>query len=465
MTPLRRGADELRRRLEAVRDVLRRVLTHPARIVPLVYALGWLLGTVLLRLPVSSGAGQQQGWWESAFTAMSALCITGLAVVDTAAGWSHAGQGVILGLVQVGGFGIMTLTSLVLFRVLGASSHLAALMAQAETRSGHRGISRIPVRILVMSLATEGVLTVLLTLRYLVLGLAPGSALYHGFFHAVSAFNNAGFSLYDDGLTRFNTDPWIMVPICAGIVVGGLGFPVFLELLDHVRGTAVRRLWSVHTHLTVRGTLLLLVIGYVTFALFEWTNPSTLGDQPWSGRLLGALGGTVFPRTVGFNSIDYSLASEPTILVTSGLMMIGGGSAGTAGGIKIATAAVLLVNVLSEVSGEPDSIIARRRLSFSVTRQALAVTVLAFGSVLGAVLIMSTVESATLEALGFEAVSAFSNTGLSMNLTPHLSHESWAVLMGLMFLGRVGPVSAVAALTLRARNRLFTYPQEDPLVG
>lgn len=433
--------------------------------VPTVYLLGWLLGTLLLWLPASSAPGQQTNWWQAGFTAMSALCITGLAVVDTATHWSLFGQVVILALIQVGGFGIMTLTSMLLFRVVHRVNHRTARLAQSEIRAGVAGIERIPARILAVTVAVEAAVMVVLVARFLSLGQSPASALYRGLFHAVSAFNNAGFALYSDNLVGFNADPFIMLPICAAVVTGGIGFPVYLEVINRRRGLGTGRSASVHLRVTLLGTLALLAVGFVSFCVFEWGNPGTLGGQSLGGKLLGALGGTVFPRTAGFNSVDYGQASQATIAVNYALMMIGGGSAGTAGGLKVGTVAVLLLAVSTEIAGESKTVFRGRKISSAATRQALSVTVLGIGTVFAAVLALASMERAPLHALIFEAISAFGTVGLSMNLTPTLGHGSWAVLMALMFVGRVGPVTVATALALHDRPRRYERPQEDPLVG
>lgn len=445
--------------------VRRSLLDRPGRLVPTAYLAGWLAGTGLLLLPAASVEGRHTGWWEASFTSMSALCITGLAVVDTATHWSHFGQVVILGLVQLGGFGIMTLTSMLLFRVVRRVKHRTARLAQAETRSTIVGVRQIPGRILAMTLLAEGVVMVLLTGRFLNLGVPWPSALWRGLFHSVSAFNNAGFALYSDNLMGFTSDPFVMLPVCAAIVAGGLGFPVYLELLGRHRGLSARRRPSVHLQLTVLTTVVLLVVGYLTFVVFEWTNPATLGNQTMSGKLLGALGGAVFPRTAGFNSIDYSQVSDATVAVNFGLMMIGGGAAGTAGGLKVTTVAVLVLAVATEIFGEQKTIFMGRKISSATTRQALAVVTLGTGIVFTAVLALAAREDQPLHALTFEAISAFGTVGLSMNLTPLLHHSSWAVLTALMFLGRVGPATVATALALHDRPRRYEVPEENPLVG
>lgn len=441
-----------------------RWLTHPARVAPAGYLVGWCVGTVLLMLPVSSASGKATGWWEASFTAMSALCVTGLAVVDTATYWSVFGQVVILALIHVGGFGIMTLTSLILFSVARRVSRGAANLASAETKARtFQGIRSLPRRIFVIMIAMEAVIAVLLTFAFRRHTDDWGTATWYGVFHAISAFNNAGFALFSTSLVSFNADAFVMLPICAAIVAGGLGFPVYLELL--ASRVARSRGWSVHFRITLIGTAVLLVIGFLTFVVFEWSNPATLGPASWEGKVLGAVGGTVFPRTAGFNSVDYALVSDETIAVNFGLMMIGGGSGGTAGGLRIGTVAVLVLAVLAELRGERDAVFRNRALSGAVARQAFTVVVLATGAVFTGLLLISSFSEAPLREVTFEAISAFGTVGLSMNLTPTLPPAAWGVLMWLMFIGRVGPISVAAALAVTDRHRQFSLPQEDPLVG
>lgn len=469
-----------------------RWLTHPARVAPAAYAAGWLVGTGLLLLPAATRPGQETGFWEAAFTAMSALCITGLVVVDTPTHWSVFGQVVILGLIQLGGFGIMTLATLVLVGLVRRQLSLGQrIVARGETKARSLGDLRgMPGRIAVTMLLIEAVVAVLLTWGFRPYVSDWGMAAWYGSFHAISAFNNAGFGLDSANLMPFNSDAAIMVPICGAVVLGGLGFPIYVELalrrgrrlrrfaLRHgwvgrdgfaktwARGdTGGRRPLSIHTLLTLWGTAALLVIGFVTFAVWEWHNPSTLGPASWDGKMLGALGGAVFPRTAGFNSIDYGQAAQQTIFVNYLLMFIGGGSAGTAGGVKITTVTVLAAAVWTEIRGERSTLLLRRRLSTVVQRQALAIAVLAAAAVMLGTLAVLSFSDAPLRSVLFEVISAFGTVGLSMNLTPTLPPAAWGVLMVLMYVGRVGVLSVGAALALGQRHRHFDYPEEAPLVG
>ena len=254
---------------------MRSPLTHPARVVPAAFALAALAGTLLLSLPLATSTGQRAEVLDAAFTSVSAVCVTGLVTVDTATYWSPFGQVVILSLVQVGGFGIMTLATLLVVLVGARLNLSSSLVAQAETRTLNVGDVRDVVRrVAVTMLAFEAVLAALLTLRFRI-GYDHDwpQALWHGVFHSVTAFNNAGFALYSDNLVGFAADAWILLPICAGVIIGGIGFPVLFELRRRWRQP---RLWSVHVRLTVYGSALLLVLGTVSFLALEWSNPA-----PW----------------------------------------------------------------------------------------------------------------------------------------------------------------------------------------
>lgn len=325
-----------------------------------------LIGTTLLMLPVSRASGSPGDLLVAAFTTVSAVCVTGLITVDTATWWTPFGQVVILVLIQVGGIGVMSLATLIARVVRGRLSLRTTLAWQADAHSQHRQDLRgIVWRIVRLSLVVEAVVALALLLRFrLGYGMGWGESLWHGVFHAVSAFNNAGFALYSDNLMGFVGDPWVIAPICLALIIGGLGFPVLRELL---RGREPHR-WSVHTRLTVWGSLVLLILGVALFWLFESRVGGTLAHLSPAQQAVGALGGGAFPRTAGFNSVDYALVSDETLATTMALMFIGGGSAGTAGGLKITTALVLAAVVIAEVRGEPDVVIGSRRIGGPVQR-------------------------------------------------------------------------------------------------
>lgn len=434
----------------------------PVRVVPLAFLVAIAIGTGLLALPVSSTGAGSSGLLPALFTATSAVCVTGLTAVDTATYWSPTGQGIILALIQVGGFGIMTLAS-VLLLVIGRNLGLRnGLIAQTETHAVDLGdvrslVRRLAVIVVVCELAITAVLVPRFRLAY---DDDLPTAVWHATFHAISAFNNAGFALYSDNLVGFVADPWVMLPLCAAVVVGGVGYPVMTEILRRSR-----RRWSVHSRVTVYGSLVLLVIGIVGFAAAEWTNPATIGDLDLGGKIVAAVTGGVMPRTAGFNSIDYGVATSETLLLTNILMFIGGGSAGTAGGIKVGTFILLAVVIWSELRGEQSVSLGGRAMPSSVQRQALTVALLAVAAVMAGTLAMMITTDYRFEPLLFESVSAFATVGLSTGITFDLPPAGEVVLIVLMYVGRVGVVTVGAALALSHRRRRFTFPEERIIVG
>ncbi|WP_226913561.1 TrkH family potassium uptake protein [Gephyromycinifex aptenodytis] len=442
---------------------LKRTLAVPARIVPLAFLAAITTGTLLLMLPIAHVSGVVDPI-AAAFTAVSATCVTGLIVVDTPTYWTTFGQVVIMLLIQVGGFGIMTLATLLTLLVSGRLPLASSLVAQAETHTLALGdVATVLRRVLISVAAAEGFIAVLLTIRFrTVYDEHLSTALWHGIFHAISAFNNAGFALYSDNMVGFVSDPWIILPICTAIIAGGIGFPVFFELRTRWRHPSS---WTAHTRLTVVGYTTLLIVGVLTFVAFEWNNPGTLGPLGLDGKIIGSVAGGVFPRTAGFNSIDYGQIRPETLVINLVLMFVGGGSAGTAGGVKVTTFFLLAFVILAEMRGEEQVRIGSRAIAPRAQRQALSVALLGAGVVGTATIALVMVTSQPLERVVFETVSAFGTVGLSMNLTPELSTPARLVVMAVMFCGRVGTITVASALAFSSSRRMYHLPEEHPIVG
>ncbi|MFF7438932.1 potassium transporter TrkG [Streptomyces sp. NPDC008122] len=442
---------------------------HPARTVVLSFASVVVIGSVLLMLPLATEDGGAASPLTALFTSTSAVCVTGLAVVDTGRYWSGFGEGVILTLVQVGGFGIMTMASLLTLLVSKRLRLRMQLTAQAETRSlGIGDVRRVLLGVAGTTLMVELSVGAFLALRFR-FGYenSVGDSAYLGFFHAVSAFNNAGFGLHADSLTRYAQDAWITLPIAVAVILGGIGFPVLLEILRHRNRarTTGRRNWTLHTKLTIITTLALLVIGTLLTGLLEWTNPATLGPHDVWGKLLNSFFHSAMSRTAGFNSLDVGAMHASTLLMTCMLMFVGGGSAGTAGGIKVTTFAVLAAAIVAEVRGEPNSVVLGRRLAPHALRQALTVALLGVGLVMTATLALLSLSDAPVDGILFEVVSAFATVGLSTGITADLPGTGQLILIALMFIGRIGPITLVSALALRERTRRYELPEERPVIG
>jgi potassium uptake TrkH family protein len=437
---------------------------HPARAIVAAFALAIVLGTTLLSLPLARAGDGHAPVITAFFTATSAVCVTGLVVVDTPSYWSGFGEGVILSLIQVGGFGIMTLASLlglVVARRLGLRSRLNAA---AETKAlGIGDLRSVVLGVLRITIVFELLTTVALSLRFLLgYDMAPGRAAYEGLFHAVSAFNNAGFALYADSLVRYAADPWVCLPIAFAVIFGGLGFPVLFELR---RNLGRPRDWSLHTKLTVGMTAALLGLGFGFITATEWSNPGTLGPLDTGGRLLAGFFQAVMPRTAGFNSVDVSQMYDGTLLGTMIMMFIGGGSAGTAGGIKVTTFVVLFFVILTEVRGESSVRVFDRRIGERVQRQALTVALLGVAAVVFATLLVMHLGRFALVDASFEVVSAFGTVGLSTGITADLPTSGQVLVSFVMFLGRLGPMTLASAIALRSRQRLYELPEGRPIIG
>lgn len=436
---------------------------RPARLIPLAFLIAALIGTGLLSLPFATAEPGGAPLLTALFTAVSAVCVTGLIVQDTALYWSFYGQLIILALFQIGGFGIMsgaTLLGLMVKRHLQLSSRL---VAQQETHSiGLGDVAGVLKLIVLVSLAIEALLTAILTLQlHFVYGEPWPTALWNGFFHAVSAFNNAGFSTYSNNLMQFAGDPLVLMSMATALIIGGLGFPVLYEMRRDQRGKP----WTIHARITLWGSAVLLLGGAVAILAYEWDNPATLAEQPLWGKLLSAFFHSATARTAGFNTLDIGAMEPQTLAVNYLLMFIGGGSAGTAGGIKVTTFFLLFFFIWAEVRGNPDTVIFRRRIPYSVERQAITVLSLGFATIgLGTAALLSFTAFELGEVL-FEAISAFATVGLSTGITDDLPPAGQLIIIALMFTGRVGTITLATALALRSSTTLFRYPEERPIVG
>jgi trk system potassium uptake protein TrkH len=439
-------------------------LRSPAQFVVAGFAAAVLIGTVLLLLPVSRSADAGASVVVALFTATSAVCVTGLVTVDTPTYWSGFGQTVILGLIQVGGFGIMSLATLLGLLTSERLGLRNRLNAAAEVKSlGLSDARRVLLAVARTSLLFEAAGALVVAARFATAYDEPlPRALWLGVFHAVSAFNNAGFALFSDNLIGFATDPVLSVSLCVLVVAGGIGFPVLFELR---RAWRTPRRWSLTTKIVTTMTAVLLVLGSAMFLLLEWSNPRTLGPMGVGGKLVAGVFQGVQPRTAGFNSIDTAALNPETLLGTDVLMFIGGGSAGTAGGIKVTTFAVLLLIIVSEVRGDDSATGFGRRLPRDAQRQALTVALLAVAVVVGSTGLLLLDSDFTLDQVLFEVVSAFATVGLSTGITAQLDVEGQLLLCALMFLGRLGPVTLASALALRSRPRVYDLPEERPIIG
>ncbi|MEO3788105.1 potassium transporter TrkG [Actinocorallia sp. B10E7] len=441
------------------------VLRHPAQVIVGGFGFAILIGTLLLLLPAATSSPGSATPLAALFTATSAICVTGLIVVDTETHWSTFGEVVIMALIQAGGLGIMTLATVFALLVSGRVGLRARMLVQTETKTlSASDVRRVVRNVVIFSLVSELLLTVVLTLRFaLGYGEGLGRASYMGVFHAVSAFNNAGFVLWPDSVVRFATDPWICLPIAFAVVVGGLGFPVVFELARSWRRPSR---WSVLTRITLAVTVPLLVLGTAAFTIFEWSNPATFGALPESRRVMAGFFTGVMPRSGGFSLIDIAEMRSESWLVTDILMFIGGGSAGTAGGIKVTTFGLLAFVIWAELRGEDQVNVGHRRLPSAVQRQALTIALLGVGLVALGTFVLLSLSRQSLDEVIFEAISAFGTVGLSIGATTtSMPVPGQVLIVVLMFIGRIGPVTLFSALAMRERTRHYELPEERPIVG
>ncbi len=441
---------------------------HAESILALGFLAVILLGTVLLALPIAAKNGQSIGLFDSLFTSTSAVCVTGLVVVDTGTTFSLFGQIVLIVLIQVGGLGFMVFATMLMV-MLGRKISIRGrmLIRESMNASSLSDLGSLTRLYLLLSLAIELIGTITLCFRFVPLyGWKHGT--WMALFHSVSAFCNAGFDLFGNyaSLTAFSGDPLVLLTVASLIILGGLGFSVILETARNRQGF---RNLSLHTRIVLMTTLVLLLAGTVFYWIVERTNAETLAGCSEGEKILNAFFQSVTMRTAGFNSFDLSALRDGTKLFSSLLMMIGASPASTGGGIKTTTIAALTLLMLSVVRGESEVNVARRRLSDDISRRALAVAVLFLTTLLTGTLIISIIENGRfpLEDILFEASSAMGTVGVSAIGTPNLSSASRAILLPMMFLGRVGPLTLAVAVAKRqgGLRTASKYPEERIMIG
>lgn len=453
------GSEPSGRQDSAARRALR-----PAQVIVTAYGLTVVLGTALLMVPIARTGPGGADLIHAFFTAVSAVCITGLAVVDTGTHWTPFGQGVILALMQIGGIGIMTFASLLglsVMRRLGLRSRLST--AGEAGQVGFGDLKRLMVGIVKASLVIQSIVAVVVFGRLVIgYGAALPQALWESVFHTISAFNNGGFALYNDSLMRYVADPWINLPLCIAVILGGLGYPVLLQLRKEW-GTPLH--WSMNTRIVLVFSSVLLVVGTVVVLATESTNENTFGPLSGPARLLAAFTHSTMTRSAGFNTVDTGAMDPATLLASDILMFIGGGPAGTAGGIKVTTFAVLYFIIYTEIRAHRAVNVFGKRLSRSTHRQAISIALLSVATVMISTLALMMTTDFTLDELLFEVISAFGTVGLSTGVTAELPVTGQLLLVALMFIGRLGPITLATALVFRQRPPLYEYPKERPIIG
>lgn len=438
------------------------------QLIALTFAAAILIGALLLWLPLTHQAGQTLTFVQAVFMSTSAVCVTGLAVVDPGSTFNLTGQVVLLLLIQLGGLGLVTLGTLFAITLRRRVSITERIRAAEQTNATHLGEVLVIVRTIVLLAAGVELVGALLLAPDFIRHEGVGRGLYFALFHSVSAFNNAGFSLYKTGLAGFVTDPWVNLVIPLLIILGGLGFLVQMNVLLWLQNPRRNRL-SVNTKLSLTMTAILLAVGILTFALLEWNNSKTLGNLTFGQKIMASVFQGVTPRTAGFNTLQYVQMKYTTLFIAMLLMFIGANSGSTGGGIKANTFSIMAVSAWSLVRGHSDIHLFRRRISLELVLRALTVTLLSAALVLVGFTLMlyfNTNVNLKFHQLLFETISAFATVGLSMDTTPLLNANQELVLIALMFFGRIGPLTFAVAFTQKRAARLVNYPAErDVLVG
>jgi len=428
------------------------------------------VGGVLLSLPLAAADGRHVSVLDAFFTSVSAVCVTGLIVVDTAVDLSLFGQIVVMLLIQAGGLGYMTLST-VFAAALGRSVTLQERLTLQEALNvqNMEGLVRFAGTVLKLTLAFELAGTLILAVRWWpTLGL--GQALWHGLFHSVSAFNNAGFALWSDNLMSWRGDVTVNLVITFLIIAGGLGFFVWAELFA-VRTRRVKL--SVHTRLVLLASALLLVGGTVILAALEWNNARTLAGLPIGEKVLASWFQSVTTRTAGFNTIDIGAMTAPSLFVMMGLMFIGASPGSTGGGVKTSTFSITIAALWATVRGQDDTVIFKRRLAPELVSKAFFVSLIAFVAMNSVAWLLMLTDGRDLLKSLFETTSAFGTVGLSMgesgapvSLSAFFTPAGKLLMMAMMFIGRIGPLTLAIAVARRgAAQAKIRYPEGKILVG
>lgn len=435
----------------------------PARLTLLVFTAVIAVVTALLSLPVASRGRSPVPFVDALFTAVSAVSVTGSTTVPTPAYWTTFGHLVILAGIKVGGLGVMTLASILGLAVSRRIGLTQRLLTAAETHTSRLGeVGSLVRAVILTSVFLELCLAVVLIPRFIVLGESVGRALWDGLFMSVSIFNNAGFVILPEGLSPHLGDWWLAMPLIIGTFAGSLGFPVILSIAKHRRDLG--RI-SLHAKLSITASAALFFLGAVLIAALEWTNPRTLGGLAPLERILPAMVTSMSSRSSGFATVDIEAMRESTWLMTEALMFIGGGSASTAGGIKVTTFAVMVLAIVAEARGDRDIEAFGRRLDHSTVRLAIAVSFLGATLVGLGTLALLVLTDLHLDVVLFEVISAFATCGLSTGITADLTDPAKYVLAVLMFAGRTGTMTVAAALAVRERRRVIRMPEERPIIG
>ena len=452
------------------------IAATPARFAIVIFAGLILVFTLLFSLPISTASGEQAPLVDALFTAVSVICVTGLSTVDMATYWSPFGHVIIFVGVEIGGIGVLTVASilgLVISRRLGLRQKLLAAgdsnplrirrgpIAEGQAvRLGETGSLLVTVAVSV--LVIEAIIAILLFPRMLIQGVSVLDAAWQSVYISAMAFTNTGFLPLEEGLAPYAGDVWFLGVLMLGVTAGAIGFPVIYVLSRNLRKP---KRWSLHVKLTLATFGLLLVLGAMAYFILEFNNPLTFGSMDGGQRVLQSFFLSSMARSGGFSTIDISQLDSSSLLVTDMLMFIGGGSASTAGGIKVTTLAVLFLAAFAEARGNNEMEAYERRIPQDVLRLGVSVVLWGATTVATVSIILMLITDERLDFVLFDVISAFATCGLSTGFTANTTEPAQYVLAATMFLGRIGTVTLAAALAASQRRQLFSRPEERPIVG
>ncbi|MGD6817266.1 TrkH family potassium uptake protein [Metabacillus sp. 84] len=431
----------------------------PSQLLVLIFSVAIAAGTCLLKLPYSTTEGIS--WVDALFVATSAMTVTGLSSVDPSTAFTVFGQSIIALLIQLGGLGIMSfavLIYMVLGRKVGMKDRMIIQQALNQTNLG--GVIRLVKYMFIFAFAIEFIAMIFLAFVW-VPELGWGKGLFYSLFHAISAFNNAGFGLFSDNLIGYVGNPVINVVISLLFIIGGIGFTVLVDVWQKKKF----KKFSLHTKIMLIATLVINLVSMLILFILEYGNPGTLGSLSLGDKLWASWFQAASPRTAGFNTLDMAQMHEASLFYIIVLMFIGAGSASTGGGIKLTTALVIFLATITFLRGKKDILIGNRSLDGGYIVRALSISIVSILFIIGAVFMMTITEDEAFLEILFEVVSAFGTVGLSMGITGSISSFGKIILIMIMFLGKLGPLTLIYSLATPAGKQIVRYPKEDILTG
>ncbi len=434
---------------------------NPPRVLTLGFGGLILIGTILLNLPIASQTGESIGIVDALFTSASAVCVTGLVVVNTAGFWSLFGKIVILILIQIGGLGVMTMATagaLIIGKRITLKERL--VIKEQLNQQSMSGLVKLTIYVLLSSFAIEAIGAILLSFRFIpIYGLGKG--IWFSIFHSISAFCNAGFDITGNSMVGFAGDISINLVISLLVILGGIGFSVFIDITKNKR----LKKFNIHTKMVLTITAILLVIGMLSFLIIEFNNPNTIGNMSGKDKILASLFQSVVPRTAGFNSVDMASILDTTGFFMIILMFIGGSPGSTAGGVKTTTIGTIILTTINIIKGNRDVVIYKKRINEDIINRALAIIVVSMILIIVVAAILTITEEFIFLDVLFETTSAFATVGLSRGITPDLSSIGKMIITLTMYAGRVGPLTMAFAFAQKNKAQKYRYAEGNIIVG